>query len=166
MARQRAVVEEKLERRYESSPGLLRLRIDLSSAPSLATRIPTIHPSMILLFTTALMATRAEALTQILTVRVSRRLREDLEELARLEGKSEAEVIREVLEEGIRERKIRRALKLYSEGKVTLWKAARLAGVSLWEMIDALKRYDVKLQYGPEELEEDLRAALSEEGSG
>jgi len=70
---------------------------------------------------------------------------------------------REVLEEGIRERKVRVALKLYAEGGATLWKAARLVGISLWELIDALKRYDVKLRYGLEELEEDVREALSEE---
>jgi len=61
---------------------------------------------------------------EVLSVRVPKKIRKGLEELAELEGRDKAEVIREILEEGVRERKIKIALKLYSEGKVTLWKAA------------------------------------------
>ena len=101
---------------------------------------------------------------EVLSVRVPDELRREIEELAKLEGKDKAEVVREVLAEGVRERKLRVALRLYQEGKATLWKAARLAGVSLWEMVDALRRHGVELQYGPEDLEDDLRAALRDEG--
>lgn len=103
---------------------------------------------------------------EVLSVRVPEELRREIEELAKLEGRDKAEVVREVLAEGVRERKLRVALRIYREGKATLWKAARLAGVSLWEMIDALRRHGVELQYGPEDLEEDLRAALRDESRG
>ena len=95
-----------------------------------------------------------------LSVRVPREVVEGLDELARLEGRDQAEIAREVLVEGIRERRIRAALRLYSEGRVTLWKAAELAGLSLWEMIVELGRRGVELRYG--DPEDDLRAALGE----
>ncbi len=61
-----------------------------------------------------------------------------------------------------KESRIRAALRLYSEGKATLWKAAELAGLSLWEMVEEVEERGVELQYGSEELEEDFEAALGE----
>lgn len=151
---------ELLRRHLECSPCSIRLRVDLRSAPRLAIRIPSFTAVGIVVLTPV----EATAPARASPAWVSRRVREELERLARLEGKSVDEVLREVLEEGIRERRVRVALKLYAEGGATLWKAARLVGISLWELIDALKRYDVKLRYGLEELEEDVREALSEEG--
>jgi len=51
-------------------------------------------------------------------------------------------------------------LDLYREGKVSLWKAAKIAGLSLWEMIDLLAREKVLLNYTIEDLREDIEAAL------
>ncbi len=89
-------------------------------------------------------------------MRVPREVMEDLEELARLERRDKAEVVREILVEGVRERRIEAALRLYREGKVTLWKAAELAGLSLWEMVEEAGRRGVEVQYGFRELAEDL----------
>lgn len=102
---------------------------------------------------------------KVLSIRVPTEVKRRLEELARLEKKSSAEIAREILDEGVRERAIKTVLKMYSERQITLWKAARLAGVSLWELIDKLEEYGIHLQYGLRELEEDLREALGEEGS-
>ena len=99
---------------------------------------------------------------EVLSVRVPREIRKWLEELAKLEGKDKAEIAREILAKGVRERRLEAALSLYRQGKATLWKAAELAGLSLWEIIDEMEKRRVELQYGSRELEEDLRAALSE----
>ncbi len=57
----------------------------------------------------------------------------------------------------LKERKLEQALKLYSEGKVTLWKAARLTNISLWEIMEIIKEKNIKIQYGEKELKEDLK---------
>ena len=101
---------------------------------------------------------------EVLSVRVPEKVKREIEELARLEGKDRAEVAREALLEGLREKRIKAALGLYREGRVSLWKAARLAGFSLWELVEELERRGVELQYGEKELEEDLKAVLSEGG--
>lgn len=101
---------------------------------------------------------------EVLSVRVPREVRKMLEELARLEGRDRAEIAREILAKGVREKRIEVAARLYREGKATLWKAAEIAGLSLWEMIAELKRRNLELQYGPRELEEDLKAALRGRG--
>lgn len=55
-----------------------------------------------------------------------------------------------------KEERVETTLSLYKEGKVTLWKVAELADLSLWEMVEEVERRGVKLQYGLRELEEDL----------
>ncbi|MEM2925754.1 MAG: UPF0175 family protein [Methanocellales archaeon] len=83
---------------------------------------------------------------------------EEIEKIAQEESKDKSEFIRELLAFGIREKKIENAIKLYREGKATLWRAARVAGVSLWKMIEIMRERKVEAQYGFQELEEDLRA--------
>jgi len=46
---------------------------------------------------------------------------------------------------------------LYRDGTVTLSRAAEIAGISIWEMIDVLGKRKIILQYDVEDLEEDLK---------
>lgn len=48
-------------------------------------------------------------------------------------------------------------LELYKDGKVTLWRAAELAGLSLWEMIDKVKEQKIPVKYDIDDAKEDLR---------
>ncbi|MBI2849987.1 MAG: UPF0175 family protein [Chloroflexi bacterium] len=45
----------------------------------------------------------------------------------------------------------------YGEGKMTLAKAAREAGVSLWEMMDYVRQRKIPAQYDLEDLQHDLK---------
>ncbi|MEW5937752.1 MAG: UPF0175 family protein [Candidatus Thermoplasmatota archaeon] len=92
----------------------------------------------------------------LISVRVHKDLQEELDSLSKAEDKDKSVLIRELLLRGLREKKIERAVKLYHQGKVTLWKAARTADLSLWAMIEILKERRVEIQYGAEELKEDL----------
>jgi len=49
------------------------------------------------------------------------------------------------------------ALELYREGLVSLGKAAEIAGLSLWEMMELMARRGVPIRYGPDDLEADIR---------
>lgn len=81
-----------------------------------------------------------------------------LEELSKEEVKDKSEIVRELLAIGIKEKKLQRAIKLYIEGKATMWKAARIAGLSLWQMMEVMRERKIEVQYGLRELEEDLKA--------
>lgn len=50
------------------------------------------------------------------------------------------------------------AIELYREGKISMGKAAEIAGVSKIEMMGILREKEVPLQYSEEDLEEDLKA--------
>ncbi len=45
----------------------------------------------------------------------------------------------------------------YGEGKASLARAARDAGVSIWAMMDYLRTHKIAAQYDLEDLEDDLR---------
>ena len=48
------------------------------------------------------------------------------------------------------------AIELYREGKISLGKAAEIAKVSKWEMMEILASKGIPLQYDEEDLKEDV----------
>lgn len=68
-----------------------------------------------------------------------------------------SEVLRMVVEKGLKDYELEKALALLREGKITRAKAAELAGVSIYELIDLAAEKGIPLNYTKEDLEEDLR---------
>ncbi len=101
-------------------------------------------------------------MTEIISTRVSESMAKDLEEIEKEEKTDRATVVRKLLAQAIDERKLEKALALYSEGKITLWKAAKIAGLSLWEMMETTKQRKVLLQYTHEDFCSDFEDALKE----
>ncbi|MGQ9507692.1 MAG: UPF0175 family protein [Candidatus Bathycorpusculaceae bacterium] len=58
--------------------------------------------------------------------------------------------------------KLEKALKLFRDGKVSLWKAAEIAGLSLWEIIEIIGERKISFSYTYEDFREDFEAALKE----
>ena len=71
-------------------------------------------------------------------------------------------MIRELLDSGIREKDIEYAVELYRKGQATGWRAAQLAGISLWNFYNILNERDVLIQYSEHDLEEDLKGLTEE----
>ncbi|MEM1989143.1 MAG: UPF0175 family protein, partial [Candidatus Bathyarchaeia archaeon] len=61
-----------------------------------------------------------------------------IEEIAREERVDKSTILERALEHYLREWRINKAVELYRDGLVTLSRAAEIAGVSIWEMIDVL----------------------------
>jgi predicted HTH domain antitoxin len=92
-----------------------------------------------------------------ISVRVDDGMLRDLE-LLREDAKADrSEVVRRLLDRAIREAKLKRAMQLLREHKISIGKAAELAGVSLYEIIEAMPRYGVHLGYTVEELRREMR---------
>ena len=80
-------------------------------------------------------------MTKIISTRVPNEIADALKEIEEEEKTDTATIVRKLLVKAIQQWKSERALRLYREGKVTLWRAARLAGVTLREMMElAAKR--------------------------
>ena len=52
--------------------------------------------------------------------------------------------------------------RLYGDSKLTLARAAREAGVSLWEMMDYARKKKITAQYDLEDFQKDLKMASAE----
>jgi len=99
---------------------------------------------------------------------VTARLPEDMlkviEELARASMVDRSELIRRLLEIGIRRMLLERALEAYRKRRVSLWKAAEMAKVTLREMIEAADKAMIPVSYDVKDLERDFE--LARRGAG
>ena len=102
-------------------------------------------------------------MTEIVSTRVPDNMAKDLEEIEKEEKTDRATVVRKLLAKAIADRKLERASALYSGGKVTLWKASKIAGLSLWEMMEIVRQRKISFQYSYEDFREDFEKALKEQ---
>ena len=91
---------------------------------------------------------------------VSIRLREDFmkeaEKLAELELVDKSVIIREALEWGFLDVKVKVAIEMFSKDKASTSEAAEIAGLSVGEMMDELVKRGIK----PNITKEDMKASL------
>jgi predicted HTH domain antitoxin len=95
-----------------------------------------------------------------LGARVPEEIERYLTEFMKLEGVDKSTAVRKILERGISEWREERALELLRQGKITFARAAELAGVSLWEMLELVR--DRKIEWvhlSPEEIEREFELA-------
>lgn len=95
-------------------------------------------------------------MTKTLTTRAPDSLAKEIETLAREEHLDKSSLIRRLLAEAVEAKKMRKALELYKEGKVSIARAAAIANLSLWEMLDLISEKGLHIDYGGQELLEDL----------
>lgn len=91
------------------------------------------------------------------TTRVEEGLAKVIDEIAMREGMDRSTVIRRFLMKAVKGWLIERSLEDYEEGKLTLWQAAARCDLSLWEMIEEVKKREIHVPYTLEEFREDLK---------
>jgi len=94
------------------------------------------------------------------SVRLPKEMIEEIEKLSKEEGIEKGALIRKLITESLREYKIKRALELYREGKVSLWKAAEIAGITYREALEEIKKRNIPFRYDLEDLEIDIGWAM------
>ncbi|HZQ07279.1 MAG TPA: UPF0175 family protein [Anaerolineae bacterium] len=95
-----------------------------------------------------------------INLRVSKKIASDLDTLAGREHITRIDAARQILLEGIEQRKRELALDLYLNAKFSKSKAAELAGISLWEMMNLVTQEQVKNPYTLEEAVDDVRRLI------
>lgn len=90
--------------------------------------------------------------------RLPRELVRDLEKIESTEQSDRSTTVRKLLYKAIAEWKLEHYARLYGEGKLTLARAAREAGVSIWEMMDYARQRKIPVQYDLEDFERDVRS--------
>jgi len=96
-------------------------------------------------------------MSSVLSVKLEKEKMKVLEEIASEEKTDRSAAARKILDMGIRQWKVDRAVQLVLSGKVSVWKASELAGVSLREMLDILNERRITwVKITPEEFEREL----------
>ncbi len=90
------------------------------------------------------------------TARLPEETLEEIEAIAGRERIDRSELIRRLLDAALARRRIDEAVEAYREGKVTLWRASEVAGVSLREMMEIIGALKVSVSYTLDDLDRDL----------
>ena len=93
---------------------------------------------------------------KVTTVRLPEETLEALQDLTDKLQRERSDIMREAMQIGIGEMKLRLALELYTKGKVSFGRMAELTGLGYRELSLALKRRNVTLRYGEERFAEEI----------
>ena len=96
--------------------------------------------------------------SEVVSARLPKERVKLIEEIAREEKVDKSTILDRALEHYTREWKLNKAIESYREGSVTLSRAAEIAEISVWEMINILAERKIPHQYDVEDFEEDLKA--------
>ncbi len=97
-----------------------------------------------------------------ISVRLPEQYLHDIEEACRLELVDKGTMLRKLVGTGLQEYRTRKALELYRSGKISLWKAAGMAGMTYRGALEELKRSNIPFQYKKEDLDVDIKWVLKE----
>ncbi|MFQ5815246.1 MAG: UPF0175 family protein [Candidatus Hydrothermarchaeaceae archaeon] len=67
-----------------------------------------------------------------------------------------SEVMRRLLDKGLKQAKLEKVIELLRQHKISMGKAAKLAGVTIYEMIELCKKKEIHVGYTKEDLRHDL----------
>ena len=93
---------------------------------------------------------------QMVGTRLPAELVRELAFIEDVEQSDRSTTVRRLLSKAIQEWKLEHYARLYGDGKLTLARAARDAGVSLWEMMDYARARKIPAQYDLDDLQRDL----------
>lgn len=92
---------------------------------------------------------------------ISTRIPEEIEQALKWYAKKEqigkTIALRKALDTGLKELKLQYALDLYQKRKITVSKAAKIAGMSLWEILDIITEKKISSNYTISDVEADLK---------
>jgi len=93
---------------------------------------------------------------EAVTARLPRDMLREVERLAQNEKVDRSELIRRLLDFALQQKRIDEAVRAYQEGKVTLWKAAEIAGISLRKMMELVRTKKITVSYTLDDLRRDI----------
>ena len=99
-------------------------------------------------------------MAETVSVRIDKSELKDINDISKLEKKTKSDVLREVLDKGIKEKKIEIALEKFRNNEASVGKAARIAEMPLSQFMDVLVEKKIDFHYGIKELEEDFEGLI------
>ena len=94
---------------------------------------------------------------EVITARIEEKDFKALKQIEKEEKTELAGVLRKLLSKSIQEWKIKKALELIKEHKITIRKAASFAEVSYIQMLDLIAKSDIDIGYTSQDLKRDIK---------
>ncbi|HLC36046.1 MAG TPA: UPF0175 family protein [archaeon] len=95
-------------------------------------------------------------MAESVSVRLDKDSMKQLNQLNKYDKGQKSSLLREVVELGIKDKRLEIALEKFRKNEATAFKAAEIAGVSLSEFLDALKQNNLTFHYSIEDLREEF----------
>jgi predicted HTH domain antitoxin len=102
-----------------------------------------------------------EELTTV-SARIQKSQAEEIERLASKRGTDKSAVIRELLATALQNKRIEEALNQVQAKKITVWKAAEIAGITYREMLELLKTHNIPFPLSEQELRREIEEITGE----
>ncbi len=94
---------------------------------------------------------------ETISVRLDEKLIEEVEHMEEELKTDRSEVIRRLLSQGVKEWKLRKAIDLLREEKISIGKAAEIAEITLYEMLKIAEDEKILIGYSQKDLEKDMK---------
>ena len=92
---------------------------------------------------------------------VPKEILEKSDKIAKEKLEDRSTVMRELLALGLKQYMLQEALKQYTEGKISMGKAAELANVSVWKFLDEMKDKKIPIRYDLEDIKKEIDRIVS-----
>jgi predicted HTH domain antitoxin len=92
-----------------------------------------------------------------ISVRLDEQTLKDLEMIREDAKADRSEIIRRLLDKALKEAKLEKAMELLRKQETSIGKASEIAGVTIYEIIEAMKKYGVHIGYTVEDLRRDMK---------
>ncbi|MBI2656495.1 UPF0175 family protein [Candidatus Woesearchaeota archaeon] len=99
-------------------------------------------------------------MAETVSVRIDKEELKEIDELSKIEKKTKSNVLREVLELGLKDKKLELALEKFRKNEASIGKAAKIAELPLSQFMDVLVEKKIDFHYGIKELEEDFEGLI------
>lgn len=91
-----------------------------------------------------------------ISLTVPKEILEKSDKIAKEKLEDRSTVMRGLLALGLQQHLMEQSIKQYSEGKISLEKAAEIADVSIWKFLDALKERKTPIRYDLEDIKNEI----------
>lgn len=99
-------------------------------------------------------------MAETVSVRIDKEDIKEIDRLSKLEKKTKSNLLREVMELGLKDKKLELALEKFRKKEASVGKAARIANMPLSQFMDVLVERNIDFHYGLKELEEDFEGLI------
>jgi len=91
-----------------------------------------------------------------ISLTVPKEILEKSDRIAKEKLEDRSTVMRELLNLGLKQYLLQEALKQYTEGKISMGKAAELANVSVWKFLDEMKDRKIPIRYDLDDIKSEI----------